>query len=131
MTNAVTNEGVTQDRLDGVAGAVVRITGLQPAAPDAPGIEFLDYRSPAIGRPALDIGVDDAAHAHLTLVVDGLAEILASPGLRRLSRSSVATAPGLCSASILDPDGHVLVLEQTASAPSPLACGPMISADHP
>jgi len=118
---AVTNQGATQDRLDGVGGAVVHITGLLPAAQEAPGIEFLDYRSPSIGRPAPDVRADDVVHAHLTLVVDDLAEILASPGLRRLSRSTVATTPEICSASILDPDGHMVVLEQASSAP--LACG--------
>ena len=52
VTYGVTNEGETQERLDGVAGAVVRITGLQPSMPEAPGIEFLDYRRPATGRRA-------------------------------------------------------------------------------
>jgi len=118
---AVTNRGATQDRLDGVTGAVVGITGLLPAAPDAPGIEFLDYRSPAIGRPVPDVHADDIVHAHLTLVVDDLPEILASPGLRRLSRGTVATTPDVCSASILDPDGHMVVLEQALRAP--LVCG--------
>ena len=116
---AVTNQGPTQDRLDGVAGAVVRITGLEPAAPDPPGIEFLDYRQPAIGRPAVDVHADDLVHAHLTLVVDDLARILASPGLRR----QPATTPEICSASILDPDGHVVVLEQVVPAPSSSASG--------
>ena len=120
---AVTNQGPTQDRLDGVAGAVVRITGLEPAAPDPPGIEFLDYRRPATGRPAVDVHADDLVHAHLTLVVDDLARILASPGLRRQPCRSVATTPEICSASILDPDGHVVVLEQVVPAPSSSASG--------
>jgi catechol 2,3-dioxygenase-like lactoylglutathione lyase family enzyme len=120
---AVTNQGPMQDRLDGVAGAVVRITGLEPAAPDPPGIEFLDYRQPAIGRPAVDVHADDLVHAHLTLVVDDLARIIASPGLRRQSGSSVATTPETCSASIRDPDGHVVVLEQVVPASLSLACG--------
>jgi len=120
---AVTNQGPTQDRLDGLAGAVVRITGLQPTAPDPPGIEFLDYRSPATGRQAGDVHTDDVVHAHVTLVVDDLARILASPGLPRQSGRSVATTPETCSASIRDPDGHVVVLEQTVPAASSLACG--------
>jgi catechol 2,3-dioxygenase-like lactoylglutathione lyase family enzyme len=118
----VTNIGPTQDHLDGVAGAVVQITGLLPAAQDAPGIEFLNYQSPPSGRPALNIRADDIVHAHLTLVVDDLAEILASPGLRRLSASAVAMAPQTCAASVLDPDGHVVVLEQVTHGPLP--CGP-------
>ncbi len=124
LAYAVTNEGPTQERLDGTAGAVVRITGLLAAVPDGPGIEFLDYRRPATGRPAADFRADDAAHAHLILVVDGLQRILASPGVRRLSASAVATAPGVCLAPVLDPDGHVLVLEQSEPASSSPACGP-------
>jgi catechol 2,3-dioxygenase-like lactoylglutathione lyase family enzyme len=118
----VTNNGPTQDHLDGVAGAVVQITGLLPAAQDGAGIEFLDYRSPPIGRPAPDAHADDVVHAHLTLVVDDLAQIVAGPGLRRLSAKTIATAPDTCSASVLDPDGHMVVLEQVTHAPMP--CGP-------
>ena len=73
----------------------------------------------ATGRPAVDVHADDLVHAHLTLVVDDLARILASPGLRR----QPATTPEICSASILDPDGHVVVLEQVVPAPSSSASG--------
>jgi catechol 2,3-dioxygenase-like lactoylglutathione lyase family enzyme len=86
---AVTNEGETQERLDGAAGAVVRITGLQAAGPQGPGIEFLQYEKPATGRPAAGIRADDAAHAHLTLVVDSLQEILAAPEAQRFSASAL------------------------------------------
>jgi catechol 2,3-dioxygenase-like lactoylglutathione lyase family enzyme len=122
VTYTVTNEGVTQDHLDGVSDAVVGITGLLPRAPDAPGIEFLDYQSPATGRPAFGVRADDIAHAHLTLVVDDLSRILAIPGLHRISRISAAEATR-CAASVLDPDGHVLLLEQNAGTPSRAACG--------
>ncbi len=131
VTYGVTNEGGTQERLDGVAGAVVRITGLQPSMPEAPGIEFLDYRRPATGRPAPDVHADDTAHAHLTLIVRDLPQVLASPGLRWLSRISAVAARGVCSASIRDPDGHVLVLEEPAPASSPLACGRAPTANRP
>jgi catechol 2,3-dioxygenase-like lactoylglutathione lyase family enzyme len=43
------NEGVEQERLTGVPGARVRITGLR-AADGPPGIELLDYRAPRAGR---------------------------------------------------------------------------------
>lgn len=123
VTYAVTNEGDTQERLDGATGAVVRITGLQPSKPEAPGIEFLDYRWPATGRPASDIHADDIAHAHLTLVVRDLPKILESPGLRRLSATHAVAVRGVCSASILDPDGHVLVLEEAEpNPPAPASC---------
>jgi len=121
--NVVTNGGETQERLDGTAGAIVRITGLQTAAPEGPGIEFLNYEKPVTGRPATGIRADDIAHAHLTLVVDGLQAIIASPQARRLSASAIPLGSDVCSASIVDPDGHVLVLEEKTMPPSISACG--------
>ncbi len=122
---AVTNEGETQERLDRVVGAVVRITGLQAASPEGPGIEFLDYVRPATGRPAAGIRANDAAHAHLTLVVDSLHEIPSAPRLKRLSASAIPLNREVCSASVADPDGHVLVLEETTLPPSRSACAGM------
>jgi catechol 2,3-dioxygenase-like lactoylglutathione lyase family enzyme len=119
---AVTNIGPAQDRLDGVSNAVVRITGLFPAAQDAPGIEFLDYRSPETGRAAPVAPAGDIVHAHSTLVVDNLSRILAIPGLHRLSRLSIETAPGVCAASVFDPDNHVVVLEQIIPRGQTISC---------
>ena len=113
--------------LDGAAGAVVRITGLQAAAPQGPGIEFLRYERPATGRPGAGIRADDAAHAHLTLVVDGLQEILAAPEAQHFSASALYLNDNVCSASIVDPDGHVLVLEEKTPPPSFSACGMVMS----
>ncbi len=124
-----TNEGETQERLDGAAGAVVRITGLQTAAPEGPGIEFLKYERPATGRPAAGIRADDAAHGHLTLAVDGLQEILAAPEVQRLSASAIPLSREVCSASIVDPDGHVLVLKEKTLPPSLSACGMVMNAE--
>jgi catechol 2,3-dioxygenase-like lactoylglutathione lyase family enzyme len=118
---AVTNEGETQERLDGTAGAVVRITGLQAAAPEGPGIEFLNYVRPATGRPAAN-RINDAAHAHLTLVVDSLQAIIASPEAHRLSSTAMRLNSDVCAVSIADPDGHVLVLEEKTMVPSRSAC---------
>ena len=57
---AGTNEGETQERLDGAAGAVVRITGLQAAAPQGPGSNSSNMKSqqqagrlPAFARTTL------------------------------------------------------------------------------
>ena len=126
---AGTNEGETQERLDGAAGAVVRITGLQAAAPQGPGIEFLQYEKPATGRPAAGIRADDAAHAHLTLVADSLQEILAAPEAQRFSASALYLNGNVCSASIVDPDGHVLVLEEKTPPRSFSACGMVMNTD--
>lgn len=82
------NVGVEQERLTGVPGARVRITGLR--APDGPpGVELLEYRAPRAGRrlPAVP-AVNDLVHWHTTIVVPG------------------APDPAL----VRDPDGHAVEL---------------------
>src|SRR5262249_16309762 len=70
---ATTNRGPAQEALDGTFNAVVRITGLRPIAPDGPGIELLDYRTPPTRRPApADTASNDLVHIHLSLRVDAL-----------------------------------------------------------
>ena len=119
-----TNRGPAQERLDGTFNAVVRITGLRPASPVGPGVEFLDYRTPPTGRrrPA-DARADDLAHAHLALRVADLARLLPaleSAGARLASPGAVPLPGGGCAAQVLDPDAHALVLEQTDGCrPSP------------
>lgn len=123
VTGGVVNDGPTQARLDGLADPVVRITGLRPAGLDGAGIEFLDYRSPATDRPVpADSQAGDVVHAHLTLAVDSLGIIWNNPSIRRVSPRPVAVAPGLCAVTILDPDGHWLILERQPSAPSSEEC---------
>ena len=82
------NVGVEQERLNGVFGARVRITGLRAAA-GPPGIELLEYRAPTDGRqlPAAPT-VHDLAHWRTTIAVAGGAG-------RTLAH---------------DPDGHALEL---------------------
>ena len=75
-----------------------------------------------IGLTVSDLDRDDAAHAHLTLAVDGLREILAAPELQRFSSSALQLNDNVCSASIVDPDGHVLVLEEKTLPPSLSPC---------
>jgi catechol 2,3-dioxygenase-like lactoylglutathione lyase family enzyme len=112
----VTNRGPTQDALDGINGAVVRITGLRPGSPSGPGIEFLDYRAPSTGRRAQsDATSNDLVHVHLVLRVDDL-----EPQVRRLrdnhvrfvSPGIVALGDGIDGAMVRDPDGHMLLLEE-------------------
>jgi len=119
----VTNEGPTQDRLDGITGARVRITGMWPRGSDGPGVEFLDYRSPATGRaPPGDAAVNDAMHAHLTLLVNDLRTVWENPVVQRVSPAPTMIAPDVCGAMIRDPDRHALLLER--STPSAQECGP-------
>jgi catechol 2,3-dioxygenase-like lactoylglutathione lyase family enzyme len=118
-----TNRGPAQERLDGTFNAVVRITGLRPASPTGPGVEFLDYRTPPTGRrPPADARADDLAHAHLALRVDDLARLvpaLEGAGARLASPGVVALPGGGCAAQVLDPDAHALVLEQAGGCEPP------------
>jgi catechol 2,3-dioxygenase-like lactoylglutathione lyase family enzyme len=115
----VTNRGPTQDALDGVDGAVVRITGLRPGSPNGPGIEFLDYRAPRTGRPApADTESNDLVHAHLVLRVDDLerqVQLLRDSHIHFVSPGIVALGDGIAAAMVRDPDGHVLLLEEPAN----------------
>src|SRR5215204_5406860 len=97
MAYETTNRGPAQEKLDGTFNAVVRVTGLRPASPAGPGVEFLDYRTPPTGRrrPA-DARADDLAHAHLALRVADLARLL--PALEgagaRLASPGALALPG-------------------------------------
>ncbi len=102
------NQGPAQSELDGLSRAVVRITGLRTTAPDSAGIEFLDYRSPANSEPILALHAGDIAGTYLVLEVDDLQAILAGWQESR----PVLLLPGLCAATVLDPDRHRLLLEQ-------------------
>jgi catechol 2,3-dioxygenase-like lactoylglutathione lyase family enzyme len=80
------NFGIEQERLNNVAGARLRITGLR--AGSGPAIEFLEYLAPRDGRPyPLDSKANDVWYWQTKLITrDG------KPGLMR------------------DPDGHALLL---------------------
>jgi len=113
---ATTNRGPAQEALDGTFNAVVRITGLRPIAPDGPGIELLDYRTPPTGRPApADTASNDLVHIHLSLRVDALEqEVQSLDGHRArfVSPGIVTLKDGRRAAMVRDPDGHALLLEQ-------------------
>jgi len=115
----VTNRGPTQDALDGVSRAVVRITGLRPGSPNGPGIEFLDYRAPSTGRPMpADTASNDVIDAHLVLCVDDLkrqVRQLEANHVRFVSPGIVALGGGIDAALVRDPDGHMLLLEEPAN----------------
>ena len=112
----VVNRGPTQESLDGTFGAVVQITGLRPPAETGPGVEFLEYRTPATGRPApVDTESNDLAHVELAFTVDDLDGLVAK--LREahapfVSPDAVDLGDGRHAAMIRDPDGHAILLEQ-------------------
>ncbi len=116
----VVNRGPTQQRLDDSFNAVVEITGFLPPAQAGPGVEFLQYRAPAIGRPAReDVISNDIEHVRLTFSVgrlDTVAEALfaaqvpmLSPGVVELDRQKHGYSRGLL---VKDPDGHALMLTE-------------------
>jgi catechol 2,3-dioxygenase-like lactoylglutathione lyase family enzyme len=113
---ATINRGPTQDALDGIDNAVVRISGMRTIAPDGPGIEFLDYRMPSPGRPAsADTASNDLVHVHLSLQIDALerqVQSLNEHGARFVSPGMVTLKYGRRAAMVRDPDGHALLLEE-------------------
>jgi uncharacterized protein GlcG (DUF336 family)/catechol 2,3-dioxygenase-like lactoylglutathione lyase family enzyme len=117
------NHGPEQDHLDGLSETLVRITGHR--CPSGAGIECLDYRSPAGGRPLpSDLGPQDRAHGQLRLLVgrapealEAIAARVESSGGRLVSAGVVRLAPEQAAVlgfsaglQIADPDGHRLQL---------------------
>jgi catechol 2,3-dioxygenase-like lactoylglutathione lyase family enzyme len=89
------NRGPAQERLDGLPGARVRVTGLRPVSAGSPGLELLDYRPS--GRAAGPVFPNDLVTDWITL--------------------AVRPSPGDSTCAIQDPDAHRLVLaDQGAGA---------------
>ncbi|HET6342884.1 MAG TPA: VOC family protein [Gemmatimonadota bacterium] len=108
------NYGPEQERLNAVRGARLRITGLR--APSGPGIEFLDYLTPADGRPMPeDERASDLFHWETTLDAcdpGAVASGLRSAGAEFVS-AGLVTLPGdelgfREAFLVRDPDGHVM-----------------------
>jgi catechol 2,3-dioxygenase-like lactoylglutathione lyase family enzyme len=113
------NIGLTQEYLDNVFGARVRVTAVVPAeAP--PHVEFLQYETPPGGRPMpLDSAADDLWHWQTSLIVDDVqaaAAALRAAGVRFVSPEVRAvTDPRLGfsrAVMVRDPDGHAMRLVQ-------------------
>jgi uncharacterized protein GlcG (DUF336 family)/catechol 2,3-dioxygenase-like lactoylglutathione lyase family enzyme len=117
------NEGPEQDQLDGLRGTRVRITSHR--CPHGAGIECLDYRTPAGGRPMpSDLGAQDRACSQLRLAVgrgpERLAAIAAavgdsggallSPGVVTLTAAEARELGFRAGLQLSDPDGHRLQL---------------------
>ncbi len=89
------NHGPGQARLDGLAGARVRVTGLRRASTAGPGLELLGYHPP--GRSARVSCPNDMRTDWVTLAVSRMT--------------------GVSPRAVRDPDGHRLVLvDQGAGA---------------
>lgn len=111
------NIGATQDYLDNVVGAKVRITSV--SSPERlPCVEFLHYEAPSGGRlmPA-DTRADDIWHWEISMEVSDVAaaaRFLHAAGVRFVTPDVVAIdhpALGFTKAiMVLDPDGHAVRL---------------------
>ena len=108
------NHGIEQERLNNVAGARLRITGLR--AQTGPGIEFLEYLAPRDGRSApKDTRANDIWHWQTTLSTANSKAVaqrlraargpVVSPNLAKLPDKSLGFTKGLLAR---DPDGHGL-----------------------
>ncbi|MGF1535219.1 MAG: VOC family protein [Elainellaceae cyanobacterium] len=114
------NFGPEQERLNNVFGARLQITGLRAEA--GMGVEFLDYRSPATGRPyPAESRPNDLWHWDITLEVEDA--IAAAARLRAVGVPFISSGPvtlpsndeaaslGFVRAFLVrDPDGHALRL---------------------
>ena len=111
---ATLNRGMVQSKLDGLPGAVVRVTGLRPRTGDGAGIELLQYQ-PSEGRSGPPAVVADVWKTRLVLRVDDLEATLAR--LPAEPSGAVQRSPdGSLVVLVQDPDGHSLILEQPARA---------------
>jgi catechol 2,3-dioxygenase-like lactoylglutathione lyase family enzyme len=114
------NTGLTQEYLDNVFGARVRVTAVAP--PDAPPhVEFLQYETPPDGRPMpLDTQANDLWHWQTSLVVEDVqaaADALRAAGVRFVSPDATTLSDtsslGFSRAVMVrDPDGHAMRLVQ-------------------
>lgn len=114
------NTGITQEYLDNLFGARVKVTAVAP--PEAPAhVEFLEYETPPGGRPMpADTKANDLWHWQTSLVVadvETAAETLRAAGVRFVSPEVVTIddpALGFAKAiMVLDPDGHVMRLVES------------------
>ena len=111
------NHGPEQDRMDGLIGTDVLISGLDPAG-GGMGIELLNYRKPAGGlRPRPNPQANDGDEWRIGLVVDDLVELyqqLQSKPLHTqlgpLVKVPDGFGPGPLACQLRDPDGHALLL---------------------
>jgi catechol 2,3-dioxygenase-like lactoylglutathione lyase family enzyme len=120
MTIAGTSEnyGPEQERLNNVFGARLRITALRAAA--GPGVELLEYLTPAGGRPMpADTLASDLWHWQILMRTPDIAAAdsrlrggrvrYVSPGAAVLPQAGLGIRAGLM---VRDPDGHALLLAE-------------------
>ena len=106
------NIGPAQEKLDDVAGAVVKVTALAPPTFSTPHVELLCYRGGFDGETALP-DTNDVAATSLVMKVESE---VALKGLCAQSPGTLLSGPvrferGALRAILRDPDGHLLTFE--------------------
>ena len=112
------NYGIEQEHLNNVEGASLHITGLRSSA--GPGIEFLQYLKPGIGKPyPADTKADDIWYWQTTLFVNNAEQVydkLKNAGYTFVSKGLVDlkddTGKNIEAFIVKDPDGHAMLIEQ-------------------
>jgi len=111
------NLGITQERLDNLFGARVRITGMGPPV-KPPNMEFLEYETPPGGRPLpLNTRANDIWHWQTQLVVDDVDSVakwlrnndvrFVTPRISDLPGGKLGFKKGIM---VRDPDGHAMMM---------------------
>ena len=112
----VINRGTAQERLDNTFDALVRITGLRPQLVEGPGSNFWTTgHPPADGlvrwiRAPTTCGTRKSFSTWILWTTPFSRWI--GPVVRFVSAGIVQLDNGRRAASVLDPDGHVIELEQ-------------------
>jgi catechol 2,3-dioxygenase-like lactoylglutathione lyase family enzyme len=110
------NKGMEQEHLNNVEGASLHITGLRSAT--GPGIEFLQYLQPGVGKPyPADTQADDIWYWQTTLIVDDAQSIynkLEAAGYKFVSNGLVDMNNEKHSKAFIvkDPDGHAMLVRE-------------------
>ena len=111
-TGGSLNQGPEQDRLDGVAGAIVEVTALAPPRFSTPHVELLCYRN-GVDRTSAPPATNDVVATRLVLAVENGATLrsLCAQNPDAFASGPVRFSDGTRRAILRDPDGHLLCLE--------------------
>ncbi len=110
------NYGTEQEHLNNVFGVRLKITTLKAAS--GPGVELLEYLTPVTGRPyPSDSHANDLWHWQMTMVATSLKQV--AQGLDQthaawISTGIVASEGQPLSLMVRDPDGHAMLITETA-----------------
>jgi catechol 2,3-dioxygenase-like lactoylglutathione lyase family enzyme len=110
-TSGSLNIGPEQDKLDDIAGAVVKVTAMAPPI-TTPHVELLCYRGRSDGESALP-ATNDIAATRLVMRVESEAalEALCAQNPGTILSDPVRFEHGGLRAMLRDPDGHLLCFE--------------------